>query len=206
MRVELSAEFNRALEAQGREHSARIAEFETRMETATGKLPIAWAWQPEMVVYAGSFVMHDGSCWQAVRDTAKRPGDGDDWACIAKGGRNGVDGRSMTFRGEYDAKDSYARLDVVTRAGSCWVATRDNPGVLGESDGWTLIAAHGEQGERGKPGPRGAKGEKGDTIRLHSWQIDRARYRVSGLLEDATVLPSLELRGLFEQYQLETSD
>ena len=112
----------------------------------------------------------------------------------------------MTFRGEYDAKDSYARADVVTRADSCWVATRDHPGVLGESDGWTLIAAHGEQGETGKPGPRGAKGDKGDTIRLHSWQIDRARYRVSGLLEDATVLPSLELRGLFEQYQLETSD
>jgi hypothetical protein len=158
------------------------------------------------VTYAGSFVVHAGSAWQACCDTAKRPGDSPDWACVARAGRDGADGRSMTFRGEYVAGDAYAEFDVVTRAGSCWVAIRDNPGTLGESIDWRLIAAHGERGERGKAGPRGDKGENGDTIRLHSWRPDRERYRVSGLLEDGTVLPALELRELFVQYQLETSE
>jgi hypothetical protein len=110
------------------------------------------------------------------------------------------------LRGEYDPQESYTRLDVVTKAGSCWVALRDNPGVLGQSDGWLLLTAHGERGERGAPGVRGHKGDRGPSgAKLHSWQLDRGRYRVSPLMADGEVGPMLELRGLFEQFFEEVS-
>jgi hypothetical protein len=42
--------------------------------------------------------------------------------CVARAGRDGCDGRSIILRVEYDRRDAYARLIVVTRAG-CRVAT-----------------------------------------------------------------------------------
>jgi hypothetical protein len=42
----------------------------------------------------GSFVVHDDSTWQALTDTAKRPGTGEDWVLIARAGKDGRDGQS----------------------------------------------------------------------------------------------------------------
>jgi hypothetical protein len=200
--AKLRVGFDDVVELQARAFDARLVDLEARLKCAAGKLQVASAWTPETVTYVGALVVHDGACWQAAKDTAQVPG-GSDWLLIAKAG---CDGRSIILRGEYDPRDCYARLDVVTRAGSCWVATRDNPGVLGESDGWTLVAAHGEPGDRGAPGLRGHRGDRGPSgAKIHSWQIDRERYRASPLMEDGTVGAMLELRGLFEQFQIETS-
>ena len=73
-------------------------------------------------------------------------------------------------------------------------------------EGWQLLAPRGKAGEKGASGPRGPKGDPGPSgAKIHSWQLDRERYRVSPLMEDATVGPMLEMRPLFEQYQIETS-
>jgi hypothetical protein len=203
-RVELTAEFNRALEAQKCEFAAAIGELKERMETVVGRLPVARAWAPDTVTYRGSFVVHDGSTWQAVTDTAKRPGAGEDWACIAKGGRDGVDGQSLYVRGVFDLRDSYSAMDVVAYEGQGYIATRDNPGVPDVDDDWMLIALRGAKGERGASGPRGHRGDQGASgAKIHSWQIDRERYRASPLMEDGTVGPMLKLRPLFEQAVLE---
>jgi hypothetical protein len=42
-------------------------------------------------------------------------------------------------------------------------------------------------------------------VSIVSWQIDCERYRASPLMSNGTVGPMLELRELFEQFQLETS-
>jgi hypothetical protein len=59
-----------------------------------------------------------------------------------------------------------------------------------------------EKGERGERGPKGDAGASGGTIR--DWKIDRARYVATPLMSDGSDGPPLELRGLFEQFLLET--
>jgi hypothetical protein len=205
-RAELRAEYGGALEAQKCEFAAQIGELKERMETVVGRLPVARAWAPDTVTYRGAFVVDDGSTWQAVTDTAKRPGAGEDWVCIAKGGRDGVDGKSPYVRGVFDLRDCYSAMDVIAYEGQGYIATRDNPGVPGVDDGWLLITVRGTKGQRGASGPRGAKGDRGTSgERIHSWQVDRERYRASPLMADGVVGPMLELRPLFEQYQIETS-
>jgi hypothetical protein len=94
--------------------------------------------------------------------------------------------------------------------GQSFIAVRDNPaGAPGHGDGWQLVAARGVKGERGVEGPRGHKGDRGCTaepVTIHSWQVHRDRYRASPLMSNGAVGPMLELRPLFEQYQLETSE
>jgi hypothetical protein len=41
---------------------------------------------------------------------------------------------------------------------------------------------------------------------IHSWQLDRQKYRVSPLMSNGQVSGVLELSGLFEQYREETSE
>ncbi|HEY1886503.1 MAG TPA: collagen-like protein, partial [Roseiarcus sp.] len=77
----------------------------------------------------GEIVVHNGATWQAKCDTGQTPG-GSDYVCVARAGADGKDGKSVVWRGEYDPGDAYARLDVVTKAGSCWLAVGDGPGVL----------------------------------------------------------------------------
>jgi hypothetical protein len=67
-----------------------------------GKLPLVKAYRPEEVHYAGEVVVHEGSAYQAQRDTARAPSHDRDWVCIAAAGRDGVDGRAPTVRGAFD--------------------------------------------------------------------------------------------------------
>jgi hypothetical protein len=53
-------------------------------------------------------------------------------------------------------------------------------------------------------GLRGERGAAAPTIR--DWVIDRARYTATPLMSDGSRGPLLELRALFEQFFLETSN
>jgi hypothetical protein len=191
---------------------ATVAELRTEIQAKIaavterpGKMSIAKTYEPGAVIYRGDLVVHSGATWQAKCDTAQTPG-GSDYVSVARAGRDGADGRSLTLRGPYDMQAKYTNLDIVEFGGELFVALRDDP-ALCPGEGWRLLAPRGKAGERGGSGPRGLKGDRGPTgAKIHSWQLDRERYRVSPLMEDGTVGPMLELRGLFEQYQIETSD
>jgi hypothetical protein len=175
-----------------------------RREGRSGKLPLVKAYRPDEVHYAGEVVVHEGSAYQAQRDTARAPLHDRDWICIAAAGREGVDGRSPTVRGMFDPNETYTRLDIVAFNKGSFIARHDEPGPC-PGDGWQRIAAEGARGERGSPGPRGAKGEKGDPgPHIVGWQIDRANYQTIPVMSDGTEGPPLELRCLFEQFDDET--
>ncbi len=55
-----------------------------------GKLPIVRLWVDE-VHYEGAVVTHQGSLWQALRDTGREPPHAD-WQCVARAGRDGEPG------------------------------------------------------------------------------------------------------------------
>jgi hypothetical protein len=72
----------------------------------------------------------------------------------------------------------------------------------------------GEKGERGERGPRGATGQEGArgepgmsprAVTVKRWQIDKRRYLAIPIMSDNSVGPSIELRGLFEQFNEETA-
>jgi hypothetical protein len=175
-----------------------------------GRMPIARAYEPETITRAGHLVAFNGAAFQALRDTARRPGAGGDWICVSRAGKDGRDGKSIVFRGVFDTREAYAEDDLVGYEGQAFIATSDSPtGIPGDSAGWALFAARGVKGERGAEGPRGHRGEKGprtEPVTIHSWQVDRERYRASPLMSNGTVGPMLELGPLFEQYQLEATE
>lgn len=117
-----------------------------------GALPIVEEWQ-DRVHYQGSVVGFRGALYQARRDTGKAP-DHDDWSCIVRAGRDGLDGRSFAVRGTWSPDATYEKLDVVALNGAAFVARRDEPGPC-PGDGWQMIAM---QGKPGKPGPKGDTG------------------------------------------------
>jgi hypothetical protein len=174
---------------------------------APGKLPLVKAYRPDEVHYTGEVVVHEGSAYQAQRDTARSPLHDRDWVCIAAAGREGVDGRSPTVRGTFDPNKTYTRLDIVAFNKCSFIARHDEPGPC-PGDGWQLIAAEGARGEKGSSGPRGAqgaKGEKGDPgLTIVGWQVDRAKYQAVPVMSDGSEGPPLELRGLFKQFDDET--
>jgi hypothetical protein len=199
-------EFKAADEEMQRAHEAKLAALEERLKSVPGKLPVAKIWRAESVTYEAEFVCYGGATWQARKDTAQIPG-GSDWVCVARAGRDGVDGRTPTIRGTYDAYKKYAQLDIVTFDGASYIPRHDDPGLC-PGDGWQLIAAHGSRGEKGSPGPRGERGDKGErgepSALIVGWQIDRPTYRAFPVLADGQLGPELNLRELFEQYQYET--
>jgi hypothetical protein len=208
---EARAEHARELEAQQREFAAQITGLEERVRALPGRLPVAKAYEPGAVVYRGELVVDGGSCWQALRDTGRVPGESDDWACVAKGGRDGVNGRdgeSFRLRGGYYVHGKYARFDVVEFGSDAFVAKRDSPGACPGGDWLKLTGPRGEKGERGERGPRGSRGERGpvdSTLTIAGWTIDAPRYRAIPLLSNAQVGWPLELRPLFERFLAETS-
>jgi hypothetical protein len=206
-RAEQRQEFTTAFEEMRGSFDTKLATLEERLKGVPGRLPPVKIWHPETVVYEGEIAAHEGSLYQARKDSAQVPG-GPDWLLIASAGRDGVDGvdgRSLNIRGVYDVKAKYAKLDVVLFGGEPFLATRDDPGLCPD-DGWMLLAPRGKAGDTGPAGPRGAKGDKGETgAMIRSWLVDCERYRASPLMSDGTVGPMLELRGLFELYQIQTS-
>jgi hypothetical protein len=172
-----------------------------------GKLPIVKPYESDAVHYKGDVVVHEGSTYQALRDTGRSPLHDADWICLARAGREGVDAITPTVRGTFDPNETYTRLDIVTFDKGSFIARHDDPGWC-PGNGWQLIAAHGAPGEKGSLGPRGAQGAKGEKggpgVSIVDWQIDRATYRAVPLMSDGTEGPPLALRSLFEQYDKET--
>jgi hypothetical protein len=116
-----------------------------------GRMPIARAYEPDTITRAGHFVAFNGGLFQAIRDTARRPGVGQDWLVVARGGKDGVDGKSVVLRGTFDLRDAYTLGDLVGFEGQTFVATRNNPtGIPSDGDGWQLLAARRE-GREGRP-------------------------------------------------------
>src|SRR5207342_480314 len=118
-------------------------------------------------------------------------------------GRAGKDAAQITIRGTYDAGARYGHLDAVATGGSTFIARYDNPGPC-PGDGWQLIASAGRPGRPGPQGERGERGLPGQAPVILAWEIDRKNFRATPIMSDASEAPPLELRGLFEQYQMET--
>src|SRR5262249_14921822 len=101
----------------------------------------------------------------------------------------------------------YAALDIVASDGASFIALRDNPGPL-PGEGWQLLVRQGRPGKsgpQGEPGPRGERGDPGEAApSIIGWKLDREGYRATPMLSDGKRGAILDLRGLFEQFQLET--
>jgi hypothetical protein len=170
---------------------------------APGKLPIVKLWQPESVSYEAQVVSFDGATYQALRDTAQKPG-GSDWICLAVAGR---DAKSPRVRGTFSADAHYQELDIVALGGGSFIARKDDPGPC-PGDGWQSLTMPGKKGDKGPPGPRGEKGPKGEQGPpgpiIAAWEIDHVNYRARGIMSDGTVGGTLDLRGMFEQFHSET--
>ena len=119
-------------------------------------------------------------------------------------GRDGRDAVSPTVRGTWRADAEYRALDIVARDGGCFIAKCDAPGVCPGPD-WQIVSTRGARGERGERGPKGERGPAGPAApTIVGWQIDRATFTATPIMSDGSEGPPLELRGLFEQYQIET--
>jgi hypothetical protein len=64
---------------------------------APGKMSCCRDWVAGAVHYTGDVVCHQGSSWQALRDTGQEPGHLD-WICICAGRRNAAHSRDLEFR------------------------------------------------------------------------------------------------------------
>ncbi len=173
------------------------------LEGPPGKLPVVKIWVEDVVHYEGDVVAFDGGTYQAVRDTGKEPST-NDWVCLAVAGQ---DGRGVNVRGTYDPNADYQMLDVVACNGGSFIARRNVPGSC-PGPGWQLIASPGKQGQRGmngqrgETGPRGAEGASGATI--IDWRYDFSEYKAVPIMSDGTDGPPLNLRGMYEQFEIET--
>ena len=162
---------------------------------APGKLPRCQYWAAGAVYYTGDVVCHQGSTWQALRDTAQEPGHLD-WICVAQAGA------TPRIRGTWSVDANYRVLDLVARDGGSYIARKDDPGTC-PGEGWQAVAL---QGKRGHEGARGEKGDRGPPApSIVSWIVDKASYSVVPILSDGTEGPRLELRPLFEQFDAETA-
>jgi hypothetical protein len=168
-------------------------------------LPAVKVYRPG-VHYEGDVVAYDGGTFQAACDTARAPDDPAEWVCLAVAGK---DGRTPTIRGTFAADQEYRALDIVALNGGSFVARRDDPGVC-PGAGWQSLTMpgkrgergpHGEKGDRGEPGKPGATGAPAPVI--VGWHIDRKSYAALPILDDGSRGAPLELRGLFEQFQIE---
>ena len=119
-------------------------------------------------------------------------------------GTQGADGREWRWTGFYEPETAYLRGDVVSADGNGFVANRDDPGPL-PGEGWGNFA---QRGKPGKPGPRGDRGERGMAGEpgpgITAWILDEEAYRATPVLSDGSRAEPLDLRKLFEQFQMET--
>jgi hypothetical protein len=178
---------------------------------APGKLQKVKVWKEGSVHYDGEVVTHDGSLYQALKDTAKTPGT-DEWICLAnrgldgKDGRHGEDGISLNIRETFDPKETYEELDVVTLDQKWFVAKHNHPGMC-PGPGWKSGPGIGKTG---KPGPQGERGLKGDPgpapIEIVEWDIRASTFEAFPIMSNGTLGPPLSLRELFAQFQMEAGN
>jgi len=162
-------------------------------------MPLVQGWI-DGINYEGTIVVHRGSTYQALRDTAQAPGKSQDWACLAQAGAHGQDGRSFNIRETWDAHEKYAELDVVTLNSTWFIARQDDPGPC-PGPGWKA-GPTGKRGDKGERGERGMPGEAGLTI--IAWELTARSYMAVPVMSDGSKGPALDLRPVFEQFQLET--
>jgi hypothetical protein len=171
------------------------------------KFPTIKAWSADASIhYQGAIVTFNGSTYQAQCDTARAPApDTSDWTCLA------AVGAGFRLCGTYDVHKKYQKLDVVIVNGSSFAALKNAPGPC-PGDDWRLLSGRGSRGGKGETGERGPRGEKGDkgqpgtdALTIVSWMLDRARYRAIPMMSNGKPGPELELRGLFEQFLIETT-
>ena len=67
-----------------------------------------------------------------------------------------------------------------------------------QSAGTPLPSPPGAKGERGEPGSDGGSGAPAPTIL--SWKVDRESYTITPIMPDASEVPAIEMRALFEQF------
>jgi len=148
-------------------------------------------------------VLHQGSCFQAVRDTAAVPdGSTYDWQLIAAAG---TDGRSLRITGTYSREKTYSELDIVTLNSSWFVARKNSPGACPGPD-WQVGPSgkkgeQGARGDRGEPGPAGRNGR--DALEWVGIKVDRKTFTITAVMEDGSEGPEMQFRELFDQYDLE---
>jgi Collagen triple helix repeat (20 copies) len=171
-----------------------------------GLLPVVKLWRSGEVHYRGEVVAHDGATFQATKDTGNPPSHSD-WIPLAVAGRDGI---SPRVRGLWSDSERYRALDIVALNAGSFIAKQDDPGPC-PGDGWQLLTSPGrpgKQGERGARGEQGAQGTRGlagePAAEIVGWQIDRAKFLAVPVMSDGKVGPPLELRSLFEQFQIET--
>jgi hypothetical protein len=126
-----------------------------------GKLPLAKSWEPGRVFYSGDVVVHGGATYQCLRDTGRSVTHADDWICLARAGRDGLDGITPDIRGTYVVNEEYKRLDIVAMDGAAFIARYDDPGLC-PGEGWQLMSRQGKPGRRGEDGAVGPRGERGE--------------------------------------------
>jgi hypothetical protein len=94
----------------------------------------------------------------------------------------------------------------VAANGSSFISRRDNPGPC-PGPHWQLIASAGKRGDKGEKGARGDRGAPGEAgppgLTIIGWKIDHVAYRATPIMSDGDAGPPLELRALFEQFQVE---
>jgi hypothetical protein len=151
----------------------------------------------DRVFYEGELVTWEGSCWQATRDTAKRPGLTDEWRVIAAAG---VAGSSFRIRGTHVADETYSALDVVTLDHGWFIAKTDNPGVI-PGPGWQSGPV-GKRGEKGLPGEKGPRGDQGKSA-PHWVGVKLDGFTVKAMMSDGTIGPTFSLLPLLDQYEAE---
>jgi hypothetical protein len=159
----------------------------------------------DQVYYAGALVTHRGCTWQAMKDTGREPGAGEDWLGIAlrgADGQDGADGLGFVIRGTFDAGKSYSKHDVVMLSSSSFVARCDNPGAC-PGPNWQLFASAGKKGDRGPAGDRGQSGAPGAAKRA-TWKYNVPNYTLTEILDDGSEGAILDLRPFLEQYHAET--
>lgn len=167
-------------------------------EGPSGKLPLVKAWH-RGVHYESDVRTHDGSTYQAQRDTAEEPPH-EDWAVVAARGAEPYVGE---VRGRYDPKVNYRKFDLVTENGTEWRAKRDVPGAL-PGDGWAISAQRGDRGQKGERGDRGEKGPAGQAApTIKAWE--KRGYEAIPVMSDGTLGPALDVREFFELYDDEVA-
>ncbi|MBV8444100.1 MAG: collagen-like protein, partial [Hyphomicrobiales bacterium] len=81
------------------------------------------------------------------------------------------------------------------------IESKGDPGPPGP------MGRDGRDGVQGPPGEKGAQGNRGQRgFETTGWLVDEEEYCITPLYYDNTKGPTLNLRGLFERYSVETED